>query len=265
MRIKKYLGQYFLNSSKALEEIVAGARLTPSDVVLEIGPGKGILTEKLLSRAKKVIAVEKDRELIEFLKVNFSNAIKNGKMILVEEDILDFIPENFGLHAGEYKLVANIPYYITGEILRKFVGGKTSPSLAVLLVQKEVADRITEKNLKGSILSVSVRAYGTPKKLSLVKKGSFSPQPNVDSAVLLIDNISKSFFKNFSEEDFFLIVKKGFSKKRKQLKNNFDSHFGENLVWKAFSTCIIPIKARAEELTLEQWKCLVEQFIVRSK
>ncbi|MFY9511986.1 MAG: rRNA adenine N-6-methyltransferase family protein, partial [Rubrivivax sp.] len=94
-----------------------------------------------------------------------------------------------------------------------------------------------------------------------VKKGSFSPQPNVDSAVLLIDNISKSFFNEFSEEDFFLIVKKGFSQKRKQLKNNFDEHFEENLVSKAFSTCAIPVKARAEELNLEEWKCLTEKLI----
>ncbi|MEK7179900.1 MAG: 16S rRNA (adenine(1518)-N(6)/adenine(1519)-N(6))-dimethyltransferase RsmA, partial [Patescibacteria group bacterium] len=247
MKAKKYFGQYFLNSSKALEEIISGARLESSDVVLEIGPGRGVLTLKLLSQAKKVVAVEKDRELIELLKVTFSKDIESGKMILVEEDILDFVPENFGLHAGKYKLVANIPYYITGEILRKFIGGKTSPSLAVLLVQKEVADRITEKDLKGSILSVSIKVYGTPERLSLVKKGSFSPQPNVDSAVLLIDNISKSFFNTFSEEDFFLIVKRGFSQKRKQLKNNFDEHFEENLVSKAFSTCAIPVKARAEE------------------
>lgn len=261
MKAKKYFGQYFLNSQRALEEIISGAKLLSSDIVLEIGPGRGVLTEKLLSQVNKVIAVEKDKELVEFLKIHFAHEILSGKMVLVEQDILDFVPENFGLSMGKYKLIANIPYYITGEILRKFIGGSISPSLAVLLVQKEVADRITQKDLKGSILSISIRVYGSPKRLSLVKKGSFSPQPNVDSAVLLIDNISKSFFNTFSEEKFFSIVKEGFSKKRKQLKNNLALNFGEESVSRTFNLCNIAPHARAEELDLNEWKCITEKLI----
>ncbi|MDP2705175.1 MAG: 16S rRNA (adenine(1518)-N(6)/adenine(1519)-N(6))-dimethyltransferase RsmA [Patescibacteria group bacterium] len=254
------LGQHFLRSAKALADIVSAASLTPSDTVLEIGPGEGVLTKELLAHAGKVIAIEKDPVLVEFLKSRFGNEIGTDKLLVIEKDIRDFFPEKYGLKKGKYKLVANIPYYITGEILRKFVGGETPPSHAVLLVQKEVAERIVEKDGKGSLLSISVRAFGEPKKMAVVKNTAFSPQPKVDSAILSIENISDKFFDDISQETFFETVKIGFSQKRKQLKNNLNKKFGESAVSGTFNTCSIPEKVRAEKLSLSQWKCLAREL-----
>lgn len=256
----QFLGQHFLRSSKALADIITAAHLVSSDTVLEIGPGEGVLTEELLLRAKKVIAVEKDSSLVEVLEKRFENEIGKGKLLIIEKDIRDFDPEEYGLKKGKYKLVANIPYYITGEILRKFVGGKTSPTHAVLLVQKEVAERIIEKDGKSSILSLSVKAYGEPRKASVVKSGAFSPQPKVDSAILSIQNISKNFFNDISEEMFFEVIKGGFSQKRKQIKNTLSKKFNEGAVLEACATCSVSATIRAEKVCLSDWKCLTREL-----
>src|SRR3989344_1727463 len=139
---KKSLGQNFLKSEKIAEEIVSAGEVGPDDVVLEVGPGKGILTEKLSEKAKKVIAVEKDEQLIEFLKEKFAENVKNGKLELVSEDILKFNPNSYKLQPNSYKLIANIPYYITSHLLRTFLESSHQPSLMVLMVQKVVAERI---------------------------------------------------------------------------------------------------------------------------
>src|SRR3989344_3385514 len=155
---KKSLGQNFLKSEKIAEEIVSAGEVGPDDIVLEVGPGKGILTEKLLEKAKKVIAVEKDEELAEFLKDKFKN---NPKLEIIRGDILKFSPmSRRDLDIGRYKIIANIPYYITSHLLRTFLESDCQPSLMVLMVQKEVAERIVGKN--ESILSISVKAYGRP-------------------------------------------------------------------------------------------------------
>ena len=222
---KKSLGQNFLTSESAVDTIIDAGDVTGDDIVLEIGPGKGMLTKKLLIFAGKVIAIEKDTTLVEFLKEKFVNEIKNNKLDLVERDILDFDPEILEFYKEPYKLVANIPYYITGQLIRKFLETTNQPSLMVLMLQKEVALRIVARDKrsfdsaqgKESILSISVKAYGKPKYIQMVKAGSFSPKPKVDSAILLIDNISKEFFEDFSEEDFFKMVHAGFKSKRKKL------------------------------------------------
>ena len=244
---KPKLGQHFLASSKVVEKIIDAARLGREDVVLEIGPGKGILTEGLLKYAKRVVAVEKDRELCSFLSEKFKGS---GNFELVCGDILDFEPHAYGLRRGKYKIIANIPYYITAKILRKFLSSKDYPCLMVLLVQKEVAERIMARDGKESILSLSVKAFGAPSYVCTVKAGSFSPPPKVDSAILLIDNISKEFFKDIDEDIFFNFVRKGFSRKRKFLKGNL------GLSVDFLARCGIREKARAEDLDLSQWRCL---------
>ena len=253
---KKSLGQNFLKSEKIAEEIVSAGEVGSDDIVLEVGPGKGILTEKLLEKAKKVIAVEKDEELVEFLKEKFAENVKNGKLELVSEDILKFNPNSYNLQSNSYKLIANIPYYITSHLLRTFLESDCQPSLMVLMVQKEVAERIVAKgNLarrRGgeSILSVSVKAYGRVEIIRNVPAGYFSPAPKVDSAVIKISDISKNFFQDIDEKKFFETVKKGFSQKRKMLINNLKAQKDD------FTACNIGEKARAENLSLEQWKCL---------
>src|SRR3989344_6041836 len=251
---KKSLGQNFLKSEKIAEEIVSAGEVGSDDIVLEVGPGRGILTEKLLEKAKKVIAVEKDEQLAEFLKDKFKN---NPKLEIIRGDILKFSPmSRRDLDIGRYKIIANIPYYITSRFLRTFLESDCQPSLMVLMVQKEVAERIVAKGKLArrrggeSLLSISVKAYGQPEIVRKVPANYFSPAPKVDSAVIKISGISKNFFQDIGEKKFFETVKKGFSQKRKMLINNLKAQKDD------FTTCNIGEKARAEKLSLEQWKCL---------
>jgi len=251
IKAKKSLGQNFLTSRKVVEDIVNAAEINGNDVILEVGPGKGILTEALLSKAKKVIAMEKDERFAEFLKEKFVPEIENGKLELIFDDILHH--QGVALMVGgRYKVVANIPYYITSQFLRNFLSDKPEseqPAMMVLMVQKEVAERIV--GTKESLLSISVKVYGRPEIVRKVPAGNFSPKPKVDSAVLKISNISKEFFRDISEENFFEMVKKGFASKRKMLKGNLgvDADF--------LTGCGVSEKARAEDLSIENWKCLV--------
>jgi 16S rRNA (adenine1518-N6/adenine1519-N6)-dimethyltransferase len=250
MKPIKYLGQNFLTSRKIVEEIISAADLKPDDVVLEVGPGKGILTEALLEKVSqgRVIAIEKDKRLVEYLRDKFK---KQKNLEIIEGDILKFNFTRYRLRVTGYKIVANIPYYITSRFLRSFLQSDFQPSKMVLMVQKEVAERIVAKNKKESILSISVKVYGQPKIIKKVPAEYFSPRPKVDSAILLIDNISKEFFKGIDEKKFFEIVRKGFSSKRKLLKNNL-----KLLDTECLTKCGIPEKARAEDLSRESWQCL---------
>jgi len=250
MKAKKSLGQNFLKSKSVVVDILNASKLNSSDNVLEIGPGKGVLTEELLKNARTVIAIEKDGTLIEHLKEKFSCEIKTKKLILIHGDILNVNLSPYKLQAGSYKLIANIPYYITGQIFKLFLESNTCPSKMVLMVQKEVAERITAKDKKESILSISVKVYGVPRLVKKIAASNFSPKPKVDSAILLIENIS-SPFKNIKEEKhFFEILKKGFAHKRKLLRNNLGCESG------ILDKCGIDEKVRAEELSVKNWVCL---------
>lgn len=260
---KKSLGQNFLKNEGVLQKIAEAGDVSTSDIVLEVGPGEGALTEKLLEKAGGVIAIEKDHRLISILEEKFAKEISEGKFQLFEGDILEDDVEKWGIKNGEFKIIANIPYYITGQFFRKFLSGPINPTKIVVLVQKEIADRIIARDGKESLLSISVKAYGTPSMVAKVSKGSFVPAPKVDSAVLLIDNISKDFFQTFNEDKFFEILKAGFAHKRKiligNLKESSDNTdaVGKNLQ-QIFSTLGLNEKIRAEDLTLENWKELVE-------
>ena len=262
IQAKKSLGQNFLKSKTALTAIVKAGEVNSSDIILEIGPGKGALTEKILKTGAKIIAIEKDDRLIEFLNEKFEKEVKNGQFSLVNGDILEIDLNSLNLKPSNYKLIANIPYYITGLIFRKFLSGEIQPSKLVLMVQKEIADRIVARDEKESLLSLSVKCYGEPKKIMKVGKENFSPEPKVDSAILLIDKISKDFFKNFKEEDFFKIVKTGFAHKRKVLIANLKEIFIKNNKdpKKVFIDLKISEKVRAEDLKLGDWKNLVKNI-----
>lgn len=272
-KLRKRLGQNFLLSKRIAQKIVEFANLSPNDSVLEVGPGKGILTEILLKKLTNgnLIAVEKDKKLVEFLKQKFSSS-KN--LTLVLNDILKLNLSRFKLSSLRYKIVANLPYYLTSRFICSFLQSEFLPSKMVLMVQKEVAERITAKNSQKNILSINVKAYGQPKILKIVPAKYFSPRPKVDSAVLLIDNISKSFFKDIikeleiikkedlkiSEKElikkiekiFFELIKQGFSNRRKLLKNNL------KLEPEVFKKCNISETSRAENLSLENWKSLLK-------
>lgn len=255
---KKSLGQNFLRSKSALAKIAEAGDLKADDIVLEVGPGEGILTAELLKRAVKVIAVEKDDRLMPYLKEKFANEISTGKLTLIHEDILEF-DSRFAIQDSRFKIVANIPYYITGALIRKFLEAENQPSLMVLLLQKEVAERIVAKKSKESLLSISVKAYGTPKFVAAVPAGSFSPAPKVDSAILAVTDISKKFFAGFSEERFFAILKTGFAHKRKKLAGNLKPLRPD--IETAFEKSRIDKNIRPEDLSLADWRRLAMELL----
>lgn len=267
MRAKKSLGQNFLKSEKILQKIVEAGEIKNSDVILEIGPGRGALTEKLLEKAKTVVAVEKDYELVNFLTEKFQKEIKNGKLLLINDDILKFnlneailiFTNGLGIFSEDlsknlkllhYKIIANIPYNITGAILKKFLTGVMQPCLMVLMVQHEVAKRIMGRDGKESILSISVKAYGTPEAILKVDRRYFSPKPKVDSAIIKISDINREFFikNNLNEEKFWKIVRIGFAHKRKKLGNNL-----KNIVPQEKLSEKTLENKRAEDLSLKDW------------
>ncbi len=246
MRAKKHLGQNFLKNKKILEEIIRVGEVSKKDVVLEAGPGHGKLTELLARRAKKVIAVEKDRDLIPFLQEKFPS---NKKVKIIHGDILKF--ENLNLKIENFKIVANIPYYITSRFLRLFLSQtKFRTKLMVLMVQKEVAERILAKDGKESLLPLSVKVYGKPEIIRNVNKKFFSPPPKVDSAIIKISEISDKFFREnrIQEKKFFEILRRAFQQKRKMLRHSL-----------GISRSDLD-RRRPEELSLEDWVEVVKNF-----
>lgn len=261
-KAKKSLGQNFLKSIPALNMMVDAGEVQSKDIILEIGPGKGALTSKLLEKAKIVFAIEKDRDLVELLKEKFSTEIKNKKLILMEGDVLYFNPTDYNLKEHEYKIIANIPYNITGAIIKKFLSETIQPERMVLLVQKEVAERIVARDKKESILSLSVKAYGKPAYMMKVGKRFFSPSPKVDSAIIAIHNISRNNLireihaghKINLEEKFFKLVKAGFAHKRKVLRKNLeDLDIKQEKIDGMFKALNISPKTRAEDVPFAMW------------
>lgn len=260
MKAKKSLGQHFLKSEKALREIVEAGAITTDDVVLEIGPGTGILTKALLVKAKKVVAIEKDRELIPLLTGELHTSIREGKLEVVAADALTFTPSALSL-SSSYKLIANIPYYITGAIIERFLSTAHQPSRMVLLIQKEVAERIVAKDKKESVLSIAVKAYGTPRLVAKVPAGAFAPAPKVDSAILSVEAISRTFFDGMDEVLFFKVLKAVFGKKRKQIGGSLGELLGERaLALSVLSAVGIATTTRPEDLSLADWKRLVQEI-----
>jgi 16S rRNA (adenine1518-N6/adenine1519-N6)-dimethyltransferase len=253
-KAKKSLGQNFLKSEPALKKIIEAGEIKIGETVLEIGPGKGALTKKLLESGAKVIAVEKDNELFEILKIKFAEQITSGSLVLVHEDILEFEISKYKKEIKKYKIIANIPYNITGAILKKFLSNEYQPTSMVVLVQQEVAQRIVARDPrhggasgKESILSISVKAYGEPKLVMKVPARYFSPAPKVDSAIISIKNISrKNFTSSPAEEKFWEVVKTGFAHKRKKLSSNLKALCQRDTLTELGNK-------RAEELTLEDW------------
>jgi 16S rRNA (adenine1518-N6/adenine1519-N6)-dimethyltransferase len=268
MQAKKHLGQHFLTSQKALFDMVTAGDIHNDDLVLEIGPGKGVLTKELLEKGAQVIAIEKDLDLIPLLKEKFEKEIETEQLQILPKDILLFDPKILRLYKKPYKLIANIPYYITGSIIEQFLGASYQPERMILLIQKEVAERIIARdqrsgNLGGkqSILSIAVSVYGTPKIISKVPAGAFFPPPKVDSAIIAINNISRDFFKDCDEQKFFEVLKFCFGKKRKQLLGSLTEYLGD----RTKATSILQIsniseKSRPESLLKEDWAKLATQI-----
>lgn len=248
---KKSLGQHFLNPGAHTHAIAEAVEIVPGELVVEIGPGEGVLTRELLERGARVIVVEKDSRLIPFLTETFRDEVQSGQLQIIEGDALEFaLPKK--LQTSVYKVVGNIPYYITGALLRAFLSAKHQPKTLVFLIQKEVAERIA-RSKKESLLSLSVKAYGEPQYIKTVPRGAFSPAPKVDSAVLRVRDISRANFKNkLTEQRFFDLIHAGFAQKRKLLVRNLENILGTKAL-EALQQAGIPQNARAEDVPLEQW------------
>ncbi len=242
----KKLGQNFLICRNILNKIVEATEIRNEDTILEIGAGLGFLTEELAKRAKKVIAVEKDSRLIAYLKKNLpeNTAVREG-------DILKMTPLK-----GNYKVAANLPYYISSPIIRKFLGNNP-PSLMVLTVQKEIGERICARPPQMSKLAVFTQFHSEPEIIAKVPKSCFWPQPKVDSVVLKLTPKKVKESKSFSR-----IVKAGFSHPRKQLVKNLSQNLNidSKIVEKKLKELEIDPRQRAETLSLGDWLKLVKVF-----
>lgn len=254
----KRLGQHFLLNEKILDKIVNVAEISSKDFILEIGPGFGNLTKKLAKRANFVLAVEKDKRMIEIAKI-FLKDFKNVKII--QGDILKINFSQLKIR-GKYKVVANLPYYISAPTIRKFLEKKRQPEIMVLLVQKEVAQRIVAKPPKMNLLAASIQVYSQPKIVQLVSKKCFWPSPKVDGAIIKILP-SVCPLNPAKLKIFFKILNAGFFQPRKQLINNFAFVLGGDKIkigrW-LLNNGIQPSQ-RAENLSMKDWYNLTNNFI----
>lgn len=274
-------GQNFLINDEIIKKIIATAELKPDDVVLEVGPGLGILTEALVKKVRQVISVELDRKLFDFLQTKF---VGIGNLELINEDILTrykisrcspsaksgsrFARSETSGQETRYKVVANLPYNITSHFLKKFLTAGNKPSEMILLIQKEVAERICAKPLSASsrrsgqmsLLAISVQLYGKPEIIEIVSRQNFWPVPKVDSAILKIVEIKNQqevdkYLTPISEKLFWQIVRIGFSAKRKQLQNNLASglHLPAEEVKNLLKYANFDPKIRAQSLSVDDW------------
>jgi 16S rRNA (adenine1518-N6/adenine1519-N6)-dimethyltransferase len=246
-------GQNFLINEKIYDEIVKAADIRPEDTVLEIGPGLGFLTVRLAHVAKRVIAVELDDKLANYLQMGVDSwGINNVEV--VNQDILKFDPGTYLPAIGPYKIVANLPYNITSIFLRRFLGAAARPSSLVLMLQQEVAERIVAVPPDMSILAVSVQYYAEPRIIRTVKAGNFWPEPEIDSAIIQLD-LKPQKLTPAEDKKFFQMVRIGFSAKRKMLKNNLAA--GLRITPKVMENLLVEQdfdpKVRAEDLTLPDW------------
>jgi 16S rRNA (adenine1518-N6/adenine1519-N6)-dimethyltransferase len=253
---KRSLGQNFLIDEGYLDKVAASAELTSADAVLEIGPGPGTLTERLAAQAGTVVAVELDDRLIDLLHSRFAD---RPAVRIVHGDILDLRPADlFVPPAPSFKLVANLPYYITSAVLRHMLETPPRPTLAVVMVQKEVALRICARPGDLSLLAVSVRFYAAPRLVHTVPAGAFYPRPKVESAVLRLDVYPEPAVRDVEPERFFRVVRAGFGQKRKQLANSLSAGLAlpKPAVRQALEAAEIDPARRAETLDLHEWRNL---------
>jgi 16S rRNA (adenine1518-N6/adenine1519-N6)-dimethyltransferase len=265
IRPKKRLGQNFLVDTAALERIASAAELSPEDVVVEVGAGLGTLTAILARQAGAVLAVEVDEQLADILREEVA-VLANVEII--QADILEFpnlpasrVPLS---HMG-YKVVGNLPYHITSALLRRFLEGKPRPRVIVVTVQREVAERIVASPGEMSLLAVSVQFYGQPRIVARIKAGAFYPPPQVDSAVVRIDVYPEAgalLNAEIREQDFFRLVRAGFSQKRKMLRNSLSAGLALSSphVEEVLECAGIDPRRRPQTLSLEEWARLACSF-----
>ena len=252
---KKSLGQNFLTSDYVPKKMCDAAKLQVGERVLEIGPGTGMLTRELLARGAQVIAVEADARAIAILSEAFAPEIASSQLTLHHHDARELNLAALDLTDHGYKVVANIPYYLSGLLLRTLLESSCQPTTLVFLIQKELAERIA-RDPKESLLSLSVKAFGTPRYMETIKRGHFQPSPRVDSAILAITNINRDHFTSLTPAQFFTILHRGFGQKRKQLAHNLANIAAAETIRHHLTTLDYPPTARAEDLSISDWLAL---------
>jgi 16S rRNA (adenine1518-N6/adenine1519-N6)-dimethyltransferase len=266
LRAKKGLGQHFLIDDNVLEAILTAAELSPTDTVIEVGPGLGLMTAELARRAGWVIAIELDNRLADILK----KTLHYDNIVVLNEDVLGTDPAallqgrapGFPPALRPYKVVANLPYYITSPVLRHFLEASVKPEVMVVMVQKEVAKAIVAEAGQRSVLSISVQFYGKPSIVTLVPAGAFYPAPEVDSAIVKIDVYRQPPVAVDDVEGFFKLVRAGFTAARKQVANSLSQGLGlpKSDVLDLLEKAGIDPRRRAETFTLEEWARLWRVF-----
>lgn len=251
---KKSLGQHFLNSAHIPKKMCDAAHVGVGDVVLEIGPGTGILTREILDRGAKVIALEADTRAIQVLQETFTTEIECGQLQITHTDARTLLLDTLGIRPHEYTVVANIPYYLSGLLFRQLLDTEFQPHTLVFLIQKELAERIA-RDKKESLLSLSVKVFGDPTYICTVKRGHFTPPPKVDSAIIQVANISHERLTaaGVPTEFFFIVLHLGFGQKRKQLAGNLSARFPKEVIHQAMSETQLDTTIRAEDVNRESW------------
>ena len=262
-------GQNFLINEESYDAIIRAADLKEDDTVLEVGPGLGFLTAKLAKIVKKVISVELDDKLADLLQVALdSQDVENVEIVNQDVMTFDLKSPQPPLSRGRYKIVANLPYNITSQFLRKFLSEvEIRPELIVLMLQKEVVERITAGPGEMSLLSVSVQFYAEAEIVEIVKAENFWPAPKIDSAIVKMKLKEKIPLTPFlkggdTEKDFFRLVKFGFSARRKMLKNNLSGglHIDQGEIEEKIKKIGLDPKIRAQDLSMEDWMGLYKEF-----
>jgi len=265
LKARKGLGQHFLIDDEVLEAIVAAAELDSTDTVIEVGPGLGIMTAELAKQAGWVIAIELDNKLAAILK----KTLPHDNIVILNEDVLGTDPKamlqgrapSFPAALSPYKVVANLPYYITSPVLRHFLEASVKPEVMVVMVQKEVAEAIVAGPGRRSVLSISVQFYGRPSIVAHVPASSFYPAPEVDSAVVKIEVYPRPPV-DVDEEGFFALVRAGFTATRKQVANSLAQglKLPKAEALGLLGEADIDPQRRAETFTLEEWATLWRVF-----
>ncbi len=260
LKARKGLGQHFLIDEQVLKLIGSTAELAPTDVVVEIGPGLGVLTKELAGQAGWVIAIEIDSKLAATLRQTLASI---DNITIINDDILHIDPADLPHELGgefpagrfKYKVVANLPYYITSPVLRHFLEASVKPEIMVVMVQKEVAEAISARPGQMSLLSVSVQFYGEPTIVAYVPAQCFYPAPEVDSAILRVNVYPEPVVAVTNEQSFFELVRAGFSASRKQIVNSLAQGLGlpKTEVLSLLEAASIVPQRRAETLTLDEW------------
>jgi 16S rRNA (adenine1518-N6/adenine1519-N6)-dimethyltransferase len=281
MRPLKKWGQNFLIDKNILEKIIHAGNLSKKDIVVEVGPGFGALTVALAKKVKKVIAIEKDPKIIPLLEEITKSC---GNVKIINEDILSsqiqkelsgnfftkIFHSSFLNKEKKYKVIANVPYYITSPIIRKFLEEEVKPSLLVLTIQKEVAERIVSKPPNMNLLAVSVQFFATPEIISHISPCSFYPSPSVTSSILRITPHSKNNYDKDFQKIFFFLLRAGFSHPRKQLIKNFNMldkvtlktiQLEKDFLIKKIEETNIDLQRRAETLNIEEWIQITKTII----